>query len=56
MTLTNAVQFSGDPDRVLKKMTKLEDACFQRYIDQVTEPCLTKRLFARNLKGLSERM
>ncbi|XP_030400571.1 uncharacterized protein LOC115657566 isoform X1 [Gopherus evgoodei] len=35
VTLINAVQFSGDPDRVLKKMTKPEDACLQRYIDRL---------------------
>ncbi|KAH1168944.1 hypothetical protein KIL84_013534 [Mauremys mutica] len=35
VTLLNAVQFSGDPDRVLKKMTKLEDDCLQRYIDRL---------------------
>nr|XP_048691035.1 uncharacterized protein LOC125629688 isoform X2 [Caretta caretta] len=35
VTLRNAVQFSGDPDRVLKKMSKLEDACLQRYIDRL---------------------
>ncbi|XP_048713154.2 uncharacterized protein LOC125639650 [Caretta caretta] len=33
VTLINAVQFSGDPGRVLKKMTKQEDACLQHYID-----------------------
>ncbi|KAG6921285.1 hypothetical protein G0U57_008846 [Chelydra serpentina] len=33
VSLINAVQYSGDPDLVLKKMTKLEDACLQCYID-----------------------
>ncbi|XP_074810095.1 uncharacterized protein LOC141988162 [Natator depressus] len=35
VTLINAVQFSGDPDHVLKKMTKPEDACLERYIDRL---------------------
>ncbi|XP_034645445.1 uncharacterized protein LOC117887200 [Trachemys scripta elegans] len=35
VTLINAVQFSADPDRVLKKMTKPENACLQRYIDRL---------------------
>ncbi|KAH1183700.1 hypothetical protein KIL84_014316 [Mauremys mutica] len=35
VTLLNAVQFSGDTDGVLKKMTKLEDGCLQRYIDSL---------------------
>ncbi|KAM7181442.1 uncharacterized protein RBU57_000258 [Macrochelys suwanniensis] len=40
VTLINAVQFSGDPDHVLKKMTKPEDACLQSYIDRLVR---TKR-------------
>ncbi|XP_065435682.1 uncharacterized protein LOC135979894, partial [Chrysemys picta bellii] len=35
VTLINAVQFSADPDRVLRKMTKPEDACLERYIDRL---------------------
>ncbi|XP_043381736.1 uncharacterized protein LOC114021507 isoform X2 [Chelonia mydas] len=35
VTLINAVQFSGDPDPVLKKMTKPEDACLQSYTDRL---------------------
>ncbi|XP_053889151.1 uncharacterized protein LOC128839849 [Malaclemys terrapin pileata] len=33
--LINAVQFSADPARVLKKMTKPEDACLECYIDRL---------------------
>ncbi|KAG6929584.1 hypothetical protein G0U57_005404 [Chelydra serpentina] len=35
VTLVNAVQFGRDPDSVLKKMTKPDDACLQHYIDHL---------------------
>ncbi|XP_043366089.1 uncharacterized protein LOC122459200 [Dermochelys coriacea] len=35
VTLINAVQLSGNPDRVLKKMTKPEGACLEFYIDSL---------------------
>ncbi|KAG6922130.1 hypothetical protein G0U57_003664 [Chelydra serpentina] len=58
MTLINAVQFNGDPDCVLKKMTKPKMPTYSVILtvwsaQKVTEPCLRKRLFVRNLKGLS---
>ncbi|XP_044876383.1 uncharacterized protein LOC123372385 [Mauremys mutica] len=47
VTLINAVQFSEDPDRVLKKMTKPEDACLQRYIDRLVRTKSYKTLLKK---------
>ncbi|KAG6923226.1 hypothetical protein G0U57_021237 [Chelydra serpentina] len=57
VTLANAVQFGRDPDSVLKKMTKPEDACLERYIDHLVctksyRTLLTKKTICKKLKRI----
>ncbi|XP_065436510.1 uncharacterized protein LOC135980454 [Chrysemys picta bellii] len=58
VTLINAVQFSGDPGHILKKCPNWKMPACSVILTvwsalKVTESCLRKRLFVRNLKGLS---